>query len=66
MVLPVQYQITDWMIAAASLVFVIIGAVGFRKRSTRNEIKGLNDTVHHLEEEISEMINDKSEHKPIT
>ena len=64
-ILPAEYAISDWMIAAVSVVFVIIGALGFRKKSDKNEIKGLNETVHHLEDEISEMINDKTEHKPI-
>jgi hypothetical protein len=65
-VIPAEYTITDWMIAVASIVLVIIGAVGFRKKSIKNEIQGLNDTVKHLEEEISELTNDNNEHKPIT
>ena len=65
-VLPVQYPISDWMIAAASIVLVMIGALGFRKKSARKEIQGLNETVHHLEKEIAEMTTDDDEHKPIT
>ena len=31
-ILPVEYAISDWMIAAASIVLVMIGALGFRKK----------------------------------
>jgi len=66
MVLPMEYVITDWMIATVSIVLVLIGALGFRKKSVKKEIQGLNETVHHLEEEIAELTNDNTEHKPIT
>jgi len=66
MVIPAQYSITDWMIAAVSVIFVTIGAIGFRKKSTSQKITGLDDTVKHLEEEITELAKHDHEHKPIS
>ena len=66
MVIPAQYSIADWMIAAVSVIFVTIGAVGFRKKSASQKITGLDDTVKHLEEEIAELAENDHEHKPMT